>query len=242
MEPSLRAADAAAVSPEVALALAEVGRIVLADRTLDEVLEQVALLARKAIAGASEVSVTLVVRDRPTTAAFTGPLALELDERQYAAGFGPCLDAARGGEMMVIADMATEARWPRYCPAALERGARSSLSVPLPVQEHVVGALNIYGGVPDAFPAESVRAGVLFASYAAVAVANAHLYATTAELAEGMRQAMTSRAVIEQAKGILMAQRGCSAEEAFGQLTRVSQHANRKLREVAADLVARVQS
>ncbi|SHN14377.1 GAF and ANTAR domain-containing protein [Cryptosporangium aurantiacum] len=230
-----------ALPAAAAAGIAELGRIALADLSLEQVLERVGTLARDVIPGVTEASVTLIVNDRPSTAAFTGPLALELDERQYRHGYGPCLDAARGGEIMLIPDMAAETRWPHYCPEALSRGARSGLSVPLPIQEHVLGALNLYGDTPNAFSPETVDVPVLFASYAAVAVANAHLYATTAELAEGMRQAMVSRAVIEQAKGILMGQRGCSAEEAFNQLTALSQHTNRKLRDVAAGLVARAQ-
>ncbi|SHN76097.1 GAF and ANTAR domain-containing protein [Cryptosporangium aurantiacum] len=228
-----------AVSADTALSLAELGRIALADTPLEQVLERVAVLARDTIPGADEVSVTLLVNERPRTAAFTGTLALELDERQYRNGFGPCMDAGRGGETLFIADMATETRWPDYTPGAAACGATSSLSVPLPVQEHIIGALNIYATTPDAFDERAGELGTLFAGYAGVAVANAHLYASTAELAEGMRAAMASRAVIEQAKGVLMAEHGCTAEQAFTQLTRMSQNANRKLREVAAAVVAR---
>ncbi|WP_205752795.1 GAF and ANTAR domain-containing protein [Cryptosporangium phraense] len=220
---------------------AELSRIVLADLTLEQVLERVATLARAAITGTQDVSVTLIKDDRPSTAASTGGVALDLDERQYASGYGPCLDAARGGEVLVIADMAAETRWPQYRPKALELDVRSGLSVPLPVQDQVIGALNLYGRVPDAFDAQAVELTVAFASYAAVAVANAQLYSSTADLAEGMRQAMASRALIEQAKGILMAEYGCSADEAFDHLSRMSQNANRKLREVAAGIVARTQ-
>jgi GAF domain-containing protein len=230
------------IPADAALAIAEIGRIVLAESSVEEVLERVATLARSTIPGASEASVTLVVDDRPLTAAFTDRLALELDETQYENGFGPCLDAARGGEVLIVDDMNTETRWPRYAPTALGRGIRSSLSVPLPVQEHLVGALNIYGVEAAAFGPAPTRLGILFASYAAVAVANAQVYAAAAELADDMRTAMASRAVIEQAKGILMAERGCTAEEAFGHLTVLSQNANRKLRDVAADLVNRVQN
>ena len=231
----------AGLPPSAAAGLAELGRIVLADTSLEQVLERVATLARSVVPGVMEASVTLVVGDRPGTPAFTGPLALDLDEGQYESGFGPCLDAARGGEVMVVEDMASETRWPDYCPKALALGVRSALSVPLPVQEHVVGALNLYGDAPNAYASEAVELAVVFASYAAVAVANAHLYAETADLAEGMRQAMASRAMIEQAKGILMAQHRCSADEAFSLLTTMSQRMNRKLRDVAAGLVSRAQ-
>ena len=127
-----------------ALVLAELGRIVLADTPLDQMLTRVVELARDAVPPATDVSVTLLVNDRPTTAAFTSDRALDLDERQYEQGYGPCLDAARGGEVMIIDDMATESRWPEYAPIALGRGIGSSVSVALPVQEHIVGALNVY--------------------------------------------------------------------------------------------------
>jgi ANTAR domain len=76
-----------------------------------------------------------------------------------------------------------------------------------------------------------------FAGYAAVAIANVRLYQSTATLAEDMRRAMESRAVIEQAKGILVAQQHCTPEQAFELLTRLSQTTHRKLRDCAADLV-----
>ncbi|MFG1921916.1 GAF and ANTAR domain-containing protein [Cryptosporangium sp. NPDC048952] len=221
--------------------MAELSRIVLADTPLDQVLLRVAEVARDAVPRVSGVSVTLLVNDRPTTAAFTADLARELDERQYRQGHGPCLDAARGGETLIVDDMRSEPRWPVYAPQAAERGVFSSISSPLPVQEHVVGALNMYSSEKGAFDDEAAGVAALVADYAAVAVANAHLYATTSELAEGMRSAMESRAVIEQAKGILIAEHKCSAEEAFAQLTTVSQHTNRKLRDVAAAVVARAQ-
>jgi AmiR/NasT family two-component response regulator len=77
-----------------------------------------------------------------------------------------------------------------------------------------------------------------FAGHAAVALANAYLYHSTAELARHLQTAMDSRAVIEQAKGIVMAERRCGPDEAFAFLTAVSQETNRKVRDVAAALVA----
>jgi AmiR/NasT family two-component response regulator len=71
-----------------------------------------------------------------------------------------------------------------------------------------------------------------------VALANAHLYDTTATLAQQMRATLESRAIIEQAKGIIMGQRRCTAEEAFALLSKVSQDSNCKLRDVASALVA----
>jgi AmiR/NasT family two-component response regulator len=105
----------------------------------------------------------------------------------------------------------------------------------------VRGALNIYGQEPAAFDDDTVLLAQTFAGYAAVALANAHLYHSTASLAQHMQAAMESRAVIEQAKGIIIGERRCTADEAFAVLTKVSQDSNRKVRDVAAALVARTQ-
>ncbi|HET7719415.1 MAG TPA: GAF and ANTAR domain-containing protein, partial [Acidimicrobiales bacterium] len=186
-------------------------------------------------------SLTLVRRGRAETAAYTGVLAMQADERQYGLDGGPCLDAGRGGAVFYIRDMRTEDRWPAYAPQAATIGVRSSLSVPLPIQEDLIGALNVYSGRPEAFDEDDIRAGQAFAAYAAVAVANADSFASTAEMAENLRIAMASRATIEQAKGILMARGGITADQAFEMLVRASQRENRKLRDVATELVARVQ-
>lgn len=223
-------------------AFAEIGRIELGQSDLPTVLDRLAELAKSTIPGAAEVSVTLVRAGKASTAAFTGDLALELDERQYEGGQGPCLAAAQGGETVVVVDVASEKRWPFYTREALRRGALSSVSVGIPVQEAVVGALNIYGATTAAFDDDAIELAQTFASYAAVALANAHLYLSTANLARGLEDALSSRAVIEQAKGILMAQQGCTSQEAFDILVRASQQSNRKLRDIADALVQQTQS
>ncbi len=225
--------------PDPTAAFAELGRIRLDENNLEQVLTRVSELAKRTIPGAAEVSVTLLGRGTGSTAAYTGELALHLDEQQYERGHGPCLEAGMAGATVLIADMATEDRWPDYVPRALEHGAHSSLSVGLPVQQVVTGALNIYATEPGVFDEDAASLTQTFASYAAVALANAHLYASTAELAEQMQQAMTTRAVIEQAKGVIMGQHGCTADEAFALLIRQSQHSNRKLRDIAVEVVDR---
>ncbi|HEV2891899.1 MAG TPA: GAF and ANTAR domain-containing protein [Frankiaceae bacterium] len=217
-------------------AFAELGGIVFAEHSLEAVMERIAALAKATIPGADEVSVTLV-QGKPVTAAATGDLALDVDQAQYAAGAGPCLDAAEAATTVLIPDMATEDRWPEVTPLARDRGAQSSLSIGLPVQQRVYGALNIYSRSPHAFDADAVGAAESFARYAAVAVANATLYQATAALAEQMKEAMSSRAVIDQAKGILMATHGCDSDKAFSLLVTASQRHNRKLREIAQAMV-----
>jgi GAF domain-containing protein len=219
-------------------AFAELGRIRLADIDIDTLLDKIAQLAKRSIPGATEVSLTLLHRDIPQTAAFTGKLAKDLDEKQYERGYGPCLDAAETTSSLLVPDTGSEQRWPGWAAVAAEAGVHSSLSVGLPVHEKVTGALNIYATTPKAFDDDAITVAQTFAGFAAVALANFHLYETQATLAGHMQKAMENRAVIEQAKGILMGQRRCTPEQAFTILTKLSQDTNRKLRDVATALVA----
>ena len=218
-------------------AFAELARITLADHSLDSVMERIATLTKTTLGLNGEVSVTLVERGKPSTVAQTGELALELDERQYDRGYGPCLDSIDGGEPLIVSDMQVEPRWPDWAKSAAALGAGSSMSIPVPLQREVSAALNIYSLDRDAFDDAAVELVSTFAAYAGVALANMHLYTAQGQVAEQLQQAMQSRAVIEQAKGILMGQRRCSAQEAFDLLVRLSQSTNRKLRDVAQALV-----
>jgi GAF domain-containing protein len=213
-------------------------RVELSGRTLGEVLEEVTEVATAHIPGAESTSTTLVRGEKAFTAAYFGDMALAADELQYERGYGPCMDAGRAGVVIRVDDMRTEQRWPDYTPRVLEVGVRSSLSVPLPYQGSTIGALNVYSSVPGAFAApESTEAGERVAEAIAVAIANADAHDRLAEQAENMRLAMESRAVIEQAKGVLMAQRGVDADGAFDMLRDASQRYNRKLRDIAAGIV-----
>ncbi|BEL02113.1 GAF and ANTAR domain-containing protein [Actinoplanes sichuanensis] len=208
---------------------------------MDEVLSRVAELARRAVPGAYEVSVTLVRGDGPRTVASTGEPAELIDEWQYQNHHGPCLDAAADRVTVCVDDVAAERRWPGWSEHAGSVGVCSALSVGLPIRDRTIGAVNVYATSCRAFDDDAVALAETFAEYAAVALANADLYHSTATLARQMTAAMDSRAVIEQAKGIIMSQRRCGPDEAFTILSKASQSANRKLRDVAAGLVHRVQ-
>src|SRR5580704_13436670 len=130
------------------VAFAELGRMKLGEGDLQAVLGRVAELARQTLPGVVGASVTLVESDRAFTAAFAGQLALDLDETQYQEGFGPCLEVAQSAGIVTVPDMAAETRWPAFARQALAAGVRSSLSVALPLQEAVLGALNLYATQP----------------------------------------------------------------------------------------------
>ena len=217
----------------------ELSRVVLVDRSLTEVLTDVTRLAAQGIPGAEASSITLIRNDRAFTVAHFGEMSLAADELQYEHGYGPCIDAGRGGVLLRVDDMRTEQRWPAYVAHLLETTeVRSSLSIPLPYQGASIGALNNYSTEPAAFATpDSLAAGLDVAEIVAVAVANADAHAQLGEQARNMRLAMESRAVIEQAKGVLMAQRRVDADQAFDILREASQRYNRKLRDIAIGIV-----
>jgi len=219
-------------------AFAELGRMLLGEKPLVEVLHEVCRLALGTLPGVDEVSITLVEDDRTRTAAFTGPLAVTLDERQYDAGFGPCLDAAQSGDVVRIDDTATEELYRDFAAVARRQGVTSVLAVGLPMPSRVLGGLNLYrrGGI-EAFDEEVEALASAFGGYAAVALANAALLASRERHATHLQTAMASRAVIDQAKGIIMSLAACDAEQAFRLLAQQSQHRNRKLRDIAAEIV-----
>ena len=221
-------------------ALHALSQFVVDEAPLAELMQRIVTTAQELIEPVLEASITFTRGDdRGWTVGSTGELATRLDEAQYALGHGPCMDAGSGGQVLLVRDFETEDRWPDYAPTVLAAGVRSSLSMPFPIQQHIIAALNLYAREANAFGDDDIALAHDIASHAAVAVVNAVLYDSAAQLAEGLRDARESRAAIEQAKGIIMATSRCSPDAAFDMLVRASQRENRKLRDVAAELVAR---
>jgi hypothetical protein len=219
-------------------AFAELATIRSGVDPLDQVLQQVASLATRTIPGVEEASVTLVEDPHPRTAATTGPLAAELDERQYRAGFGPCVDASLSGQTILIDSHDDHSPYPFLTEACRRHGVRYVLSAGLPATQGLVGALNLYSRDEQPVDNASIALAQAFVGVTAAAAANAALHHSTVRLVDQLRNAMASRAVIEQAKGLIMGQLHCSPQDAFDVLVRASQHENLKLREIAAALVA----
>jgi GAF domain-containing protein len=213
----------------------ELAGLALSEHSLHSMLQSVADLAKRVMPGDIEASVSLLVADRATTVVYTGQLALDLDESQYGRGYGPCLHAAGTGEPVEISDARTDPRWADYMQRAVQRGSLSSLSIPLGSPE-TRAALNIYAREAAAFTEDNRPAARRFAHLAGVAVANMHGYQNARQLADNLEAAMESRAVIDQAKGILMERYKLTADEAFKLLAQASMAANRKLRDIADHL------
>ncbi|MGH9297572.1 MAG: ANTAR domain-containing protein [Acidimicrobiales bacterium] len=221
-------------SPEGLLALAG---ILVTEQEIERTLGEICDLAVGFLGGPDMAAVTLLDRGGPTTAAASTPAARTVDSFQYEHSSGPCLDAYRFQRVFRIESTTDDENWPAFSRSAAAAGVRSTLSFPLVVSGDGLGALNLYSEVVNGFSEEDTRLGALFAGQASVSVANARSYWRLQGLTDQLNEALSTRGVIDQAKGILIAEEGCSADEAFDLLTRASQRRHQKVRQVAEELV-----
>ena len=209
------------------------------DSNLQAGLRRIAEAGCSLLANCAGASVTIIERNRPKTVAATNELAVSIDEGQYEVDDGPCLAAARESRVIRIDDVPADLRWPNYSVAATKAGILSSLSLPLHLEtESYRGGLNVYGQVLGAFSDADEELGSMFAEQASIIVANTRAYWAAFEMTRNLTAAMESREVIEQAKGVLMVTHRLTADAAFDRLRLRSQAENRKLRDIAADVVA----
>lgn len=211
--------------------------VALAHDEVGGALDEICRITTAAVPSADGASLTTFSATGPEAAAASSEWARQLDEMQYTEHEGPCLDGGRTGMLFRIRDISRESRWPSYMPRALDVGARSMVSVPMTVETKTIGALNLYSKQVDAFSAEDVSLAEIIAGHASLATQVATALQGHRDLAGQLRDAMASRATIEQAKGVIMATAGCDADAAFKRLVQQSSHENRKLREVAEQLV-----
>jgi GAF domain-containing protein len=217
--------------------------ILVTEQSLEKTLRQVLELACAALTGGDEGGITLLEAEGPGTAFATSDTARRVDRTQYdAESGGPCLDAYRRQEILRIDSTSTDQRWPEFAGTAAAAGVRSTLSVPLVVSGDGMGALNLYCHHESGFPPADERLAATLGVCASVALANGRSYWRAARLAGQLQQALDTHGVVDQATGILIAQRGYSADRALYLLNAAAQRNRLTLTEVAADLVRRTSS
>jgi hypothetical protein len=230
------------MSPDAAgavqAAFDELGRLSLAEHSLETVLQRVTVLAAGVLPGEPVTSVTVVDHGKPSTVAASGELALTLDHTQYRLGSGPCLAAATTGRTTELLDTRASTEWPEFAEQAAEQGCESVLSFPFPAPERVSGALNVYARQFTVADPATLELLDRFAAYAVVPVSNMYLYESAVEKVGHLMTALDSRGVIDQAKGILMERFKLTPDQAFQAIARVSMETNTKVREVAERFVA----
>jgi GAF domain-containing protein len=225
---------------ELSRALTELGGLMLVLPSVERAIDDVAGLATGVVSPPASCGITLERGSQPLTVASSGALASHVDEVQYAQDDGPCLEAMRTGHAVMVDDMASELRWDGYPAHALAYGVRSSLSLPLGVDAHTRGALNLYATHGAAFSQEAQQRAELFARQASAVLAVVTRQSRQLVLSDQLRAALANRSVIDQAIGIVMDQQRCDAAHVFTVLRQASQHRNLKLRDIAVELVTTV--
>ena len=221
----------------LAVSLAALTQFVVGKTTMRETLDKVAAMCVASMPGTEFAGITMMGNGRPVTAVFTDPLSPEIDQAQYKTGKGPCLEAFRTGEVYQIDSTRDDPRWPAFNRACLDHGVGSTLSIPLTVENERQGALNFYSAKPAGYGDAERRTAALFGAQAAIVLANAAVYWEVRNLADNLEIAMTTRSIVEEAKGIIMSTMRCGSEQAFAVLVAQSQQQNEKLSLVAARLV-----
>ena len=231
-EPSSSYTGRAGEGGQLAERFGGLARALAGEEDPTETLTAIAAAALTTVPGATHASICAIEgRRRVATLAATSELARAVDAAQYQTGQGPCLDTLYTQATVRVPDMGGETRWPEFTARALELGVGSTLAIALYADADDLGALNLHSGHVNAFADESEHVGLLLAAHAAVALA-------AARQRHQLRHALATRDVIGMAKGILMERYKLSGDRAFAALTRASQQTNRKLRDIAEELVA----
>lgn len=219
--------------------LIEMAGTLAAGQDLEKSLRQVLEVACSALPGGDEGGITLLEAEGPRTAIATSDAALEVDNSQYdAATGGPALEGRRRQEILRIDFTPSDSRWPAFAATAAAHDMKSTtLSVPLIVGGDGLGALDVYSRRESGFTDADERLAAQLGSVASVALASARAYWRAARLADQLQQALSTRGVIDQATGILMVPRCCSAARAFHRLAAAAQRNRLTLVEVASDLI-----
>lgn len=222
---------------ELTAAMADLASALESEPSETEILGAVCAEAVRAVPGADMASITAIRDGEPETAASTDERAVDIDRVQYAAGEGPCLRAAETGEIVRLPLATAGAVWPEFTSYARSRGVGSYLAAPLRVDESLGGALNLFGFGDHGFAETDSQLLALYTAMVSFGLRSTRRYLNARRRVAELETAMSSRAVIEQAKGILMAVHRVSADDAMKRLIAESQHTNVKLREVATRFV-----
>jgi GAF domain-containing protein len=225
---------------DVADALATLCGLLDEQEDLSEALHRVCQQAVHAIGEAESASVTLLGTDRPYVAATTGDHAHQIDHVQYQAGDGPCVEAAKIRQVVRVTVREVVDRWPAFATSSAEAGVGSYLCAPLYVDDEHHGSLNLYHSEHHGFSGLEAALLRLYTTSAEAALHSSHRHQRARRNIDQLQRALTSRAVIDQAKGIIMGAHRISADEAFDMLVAKSQGQNVKLKHLAAQFVAEI--
>jgi transcriptional regulator with GAF, ATPase, and Fis domain len=219
------------IEPSVARDLSEMARQLQSESDSGAVMQRIVDAAVREIPGAVGAAITLLDHEDLSSPAHTDERARLVGLAQAETGEGPCVDTSRTERTLRVDDLCNDPRWPKWGQVAADNGVLGVMSFQLFVEEHSMGALDVYAAEAMAFDDNAENIGLLLAAHAGVALADRRKI-------ENLNIAMDSRDLIGQAKGILMERYKIDAGKAFDLLVYGSQHLHRKLRDLAEDIAS----
>ena len=221
-----------------AAALDRLVALLLDGERLEDILRGVAEGVRLAVPGLAAVSVTTVDEAGGyATAAATDPRAIEVDELEYELQLGPCVAALETGEDQFVDDVRNDDRWAPFNEKALEHGFLSAAGIALKANGTTYGALNLFADTADGIDRGTRDLCRRLAPSLAATLANARAYTAADRLSDQLQQRLEDLAVLHQAVGVLMVDRGCDAATAAGLLKKTAEATDRSVRDVATQIV-----
>jgi PAS domain S-box-containing protein len=217
--------------------LAQLAALPVGEHDRQRLLSRMAMLVRGAVPGADWVSITIGSPLEPQRLGTDSSEAQLFDGRQMQAGEGPCWAAYALGAVVTSDDVTTDSRWPALVAVCAADAVRSAVAVPVREDGTCLGVVNVYSGRPRAFGSAGRRIAELAGAAVAGVLQNVTDRESLETLASNLERALTSRAVIDQAKGVIMARLGVGPDDAFARLVDVSSRLNVKVRDLAALVV-----
>ena len=222
---------------DVSSAMAELGRLRFGEMKVEDAMHEI-VRSTHAIFDVDGAGLMLADADHHLrNVAVSDDRLAHLEELQIRHREGPCIAAFEDKELVGAEDLTSEARWPLFCAAAVERGVRAVLASPLPYNQDAVGVVAVLSEDRHPWSAEGELALLAFTDLAALLIATMMQGQEQSELAAQLQTALNSRAVIEQAKGVLIGRHGLSAREAYEKLRAQARSERRKLAVVSAEVV-----
>jgi hypothetical protein len=228
--------EVAVSSPDPGQACGPSGQLGAAEPSEPGSLNHLVAQATQQVQACSGAAAALWRGGQPVALAASHPSLPELIDVQVRCGRGPSLDALGGDEPACCLDTLEERRWPEYASAALRQGVRCSVSLAYRTGAAAV-SLSLFGARPRTLGPDSVAAAERLIAFGGEIVGIASEYGEARRTAQQLRDAADSRAVVDQAKGVLMHALGCSADEALERMRQISQAANVKVTDIALRVI-----
>lgn len=176
--------------------------------------------------------------DRLLFVTATSEAVIEIEHAQEDHQAGPCVEAFRSGEVVTVSKISDLDRWPEYRTSAAKTGFQYVAGFPLAIGDRRLGSLNVYDTRERVWSEHDLSAAHVLADMATTYILRAGELAEAKQLSEQLQNALESRIVIEQAKGMLARDHDVSVDQAFDPLRDLSRQRRTPLRTIADAVVS----